>query len=365
MIGSGDANCLLRAAEVAESSRRLRRSPDGTDAGQALEHGGHSVELASELRFYLRQPESKSFDALKIEAREEATRLTKLWDRDGKPDLWFSYHPYYKAPDLMPRLTSAFAIPYVTAEASYSRRRNAGLWADTQALVARAIQQAALNICFTQRDRQGLTDAIPDAALGMLLPFIDTSVFRETPARGCPTRLVTVAMMRAGDKVESYRMLAQALGSIGHLRWTMSVVGDGPARDEVKAQFAGLPADRVEWLGAIEPAAVPDVLYSGGITSPDYGEAYGVAYLEAQAAGLPVVAQEIAGVPEVVRDGQTGFLTPPGDVAAFASAIERLLARNDERTIMAAEARRFVLEERSLGGAAARLAELLPKIPVS
>ncbi|WP_136617144.1 MULTISPECIES: glycosyltransferase family 4 protein [Mesorhizobium] len=334
---------------------------------KALEHGGHSVELASELRFYLRQPEPKSFDALKIEAQEEAARLTKLWDRDGKPDLWFSYHPYYKAPDLIgPELASAFAVPYVTAEASYSRRRNAGLWADTQALVVRAIEQAALNICFTQRDRQGLTDAAPDAAFGMLSPFIDTSVFREMPARGCPTRLVTVAMMRPGDKVESYRMLAQALGSIGHLPWTMSVVGDGPARDEVKAQFAGLPADRIEWLGAIEPAAVPDVLYTGGIyVWPGYGEAYGVAYLEAQAAGLPVVAQDIAGVPEVVRDGQTGFLTQPGDVAAFASAIERLLARNDERTIMAVEARRFVLDERSLGGAAARLAELFAKIPVS
>ncbi|TIV12799.1 MAG: glycosyltransferase family 4 protein, partial [Mesorhizobium sp.] len=68
---------------------------------------------------------------------------------------------------------------------------------------------------------------------------------------------------------------------------------------------------------------------------------------------------------EVVRDGRTGFLTPPGDLTAFASAIERLLARNDERTVMAAEARRFILEERSLGAAAARLAELLAKIPVS
>jgi glycosyltransferase involved in cell wall biosynthesis len=334
---------------------------------KALEHAGHSVELASELRFYLRDPELKSFEALKIEARAEAARLTRLWDRDGKPDLWFTYHPYYKAPDLIgPGLASAFAVPYVTAEASYSRRRNSGLWADAQALVARAVAQAALNICFTQRDRQGLADAIPDAAFGMLSPFIDTSVFLETPARGCPTRLVTVAMMRQGDKVESYRMLAQALASIGHLSWTLSVVGDGPARDEVRAQFAGLPADRIEWFGAIEPAAVPHILRSGGIyVWPGYGEAYGVAYLEAQAAGLPVVAQDIAGVPEVVRDGQTGFLTPPGDVAAFASAIERLLARNDERTIMAAQARRFILDERSLGGAAAHLAELLAKVPVS
>ncbi|TIS82783.1 MAG: glycosyltransferase family 4 protein, partial [Mesorhizobium sp.] len=277
------------------------------------------------------------------------------------------YHLYYKAPDLIgPELASAFAIPYVTAEASYSKRRNVGFWADMQALVARAVEQAALNICFTQRDCRGLTDALPDAVFGMLSPFIDTSVFRELPARGCPTRLVTVAMMRPGDKVDSYRMLAHALAPIGHLPWTMSVVGDGPAREEVKAQFAGLPADRIEWLGAIEPAAVPDVLYSGGIyVWPGCGEAYGVAYLEAQAAGLPVVAQDIAGVPEVVRDGQTGFLTPPGDVAAFTSAIERLLVRDDERTAMAGNARRFILEERSLATAAARLSELLAKIAVA
>ncbi|RWB57192.1 glycosyltransferase family 4 protein [Mesorhizobium sp.] len=347
---------------VASGDRQMART-----LVKALEHGGHSVELASELRFYLREPEPRSFDALKIAAREETARLTRLWDRDGKPDLWFTYHPYYKAPDLIgPELGSTFAVPYATAEASYSRRRNAGLWADTQALVARAVGQAALNICFTLRDRQGLADAIPGAAFGMLSPFIDTAAYREMPARGCPTRLVTVAMMRPGDKVESYRMLAQALGPIGHLPWTMSVVGDGPARDEVKAQFAGLPADRIQWLGAIEPAAVPDVLYGGGIyVWPGCGEAYGVAYLEAQAAGLPVVAQNIAGVPEVVRDGQTGILTPPGNVAAFTSAIERLLVRDAERTIMAAEARRFVLEERSLDAAAARLAALLAKIPVS
>ncbi|TIS63936.1 MAG: glycosyltransferase family 4 protein [Mesorhizobium sp.] len=347
---------------VASGDRQMART-----LIKALEHAGHSVELASELRFYLRQPEPKSFDALKLEAREETARLTRLWDRNGKPDLWFCYHPYYKAPDLIgPELAAAFAVPYVTAEASYSRRRNADLWADTQALVARAVEQAALNICFTQRDFQGLADAIPGAAFGVLSPFIETSVFREMPARGCPTRLVTVAMMRPGDKVDSYRMLAQVLGSIVHLSWTLSVVGDGPARDEVKAQFAGLPADRIEWLGAIEPAAVPDVLYSGGIyVWPGCGEAYGVAYLEAQAAGLPVVAQDIAGVPEAVRDGQTGILTPPGDVAAFASAIERLLVSDDERTIMAAEARRFILEERSLDAAAARLAELIAKIPVS
>ncbi|TGV66584.1 glycosyltransferase family 1 protein, partial [Mesorhizobium sp. M00.F.Ca.ET.149.01.1.1] len=60
---------------VASGDRQMARA-----LINALEHGGHSVELASELRFYLREPEPKSFDAPKIEAREEAARLTKLWD---------------------------------------------------------------------------------------------------------------------------------------------------------------------------------------------------------------------------------------------------------------------------------------------
>lgn len=334
---------------------------------KALRSYGHSVEIVSELRGFLREPVRENFDALRAEAREEITRLTELWARDGQPDLWFSYHPYYKAPDLIgPELASAFAIPYVTAEASYSNRRNTGLWAETQAQVARSVEQAALNICFTQRDRQGLADAIPDAALGMLAPFIDTSAFGKTPPPSASARLVTVAMMRPGDKLESYRMLAQALGLIRHLPWTLSVVGDGPARDEVAALFAGVPAERIEWLGAIEPTAVPEVLYGGGIYAwPGFGEAYGVAYLEAQAAGLPVVAQDIAGVPEVVKHGETGFLTPAGDVAAFAAAIERLLTREDEGIVMARAARRFVLNERSLDTAATRLADLLAKVPSS
>ncbi len=66
----------------------------------------------------------------------EISRLSTLWASKGKPDLWFCYHPYYKAPDLIgPKLASAFAIPYVTAEASYSSRRNIGVWAETQASV--------------------------------------------------------------------------------------------------------------------------------------------------------------------------------------------------------------------------------------
>lgn len=336
---------------------------------KALERCGHTIQIASELRSYELGPEPEHYAATKLAAESEIARLTRLWVRDGKPDLWFCYHPYYKAPDLIgPGLASAFSLPYVTAEASYSARRNIGLWAETQSLVADAVNQAALNICFTQRDRHGLSLVAPGTTLAMLPPFIDTSPFMDRPLAlaSRPSRLVTVAMMRPGDKFKSYRMLARALDLIGHVPWTLSIVGDGPGRDEVMGEFVGLPPERVEWHGQVQPAAIPGILSSGWIyVWPGCGEAYGLAYLEAQAAALPVVAQNIAGVPEVVRDGQTGLLTPPGDVPALASAIERLLTHDDERTRMAEAARQFVLDERSLDAAAARLAEILPKVPAS
>ncbi|KXF74921.1 glycosyl transferase [Paramesorhizobium deserti] len=331
---------------------------------RALKQGGHGVELASALSTYQRDPDQHRFAAIEAEAAGEAARLTALWKREGAPDLWFTYHPYYKAPDLLgPGMAAAFGIPYVTAEASYSRRRDEGLWAKTQASVARSVSQAALNICFTRRDRDGLADAVPDAFLGLLPPFIDASGFPEKPGAD-PSRLVCTAMMRSGDKFESYRMLAGALDRLRHLSWSLSVVGDGPVRAEVTALFAGFPRERIEWHGRVEPAAVADILAGGGIyVWPGCGEAYGLAYLEAQAAGLPVVAQHVAGVPEVVVDGRTGLLTLPDDIGAFASAIERLLMNERERQTMSDAARRFVHGERSLEAAAARLFAMLPKVP--
>lgn len=327
----------------------------------ALELAGHDVTTVSELRSFAGHPEADRYAKISADAGAEISRLSALWKSTGKPDLWFSYHPYYKAPDLIgPTMASAFAIPYVTAEASYSVRRDVGAWTEMQALVADAVRNASLNICFTRRDREGLAKIAPEAPFAMLPPFVDSSFF-AAPLRADSSRLVAVAMMRPGDKLDSYRMLARSLERLADTPWTLSVVGDGPSRAEVISEFAGLPEKRIEWLGKKEPGEIPELLAGGGIyVWPGCGEAYGLAYLEAQAAGLPVIAQDTAGVPEVVRNGQTGILTPPGDVEAFASAIAHLLADDDRRRAMGEIARRFVFQERSLEAAAAQLDAILP-----
>ncbi|WP_017996806.1 glycosyltransferase family 4 protein [Rhizobium leguminosarum] len=325
---------------------------------RALELGGHQVDIASEFRTYASTPQAAA--ALEPAIGAELERLRLRWKSAPRPDLWFCYHPYYKSPDPFgPAISAEFAIPYVTAEASYAAKRDRTGWAASQKLVGEAIMGAAVNISFTGRDQDGLAAAFAQARLARLNPFIDTAMFEKVSPAPDPRRLMTVAMMRAGDKMDSYVMLANALRLIEDRPWTLAVIGDGPMRQEVQVLFADFPG-RIEWLGERNAIEIAELLGRGGLyVWPGCGEAYGLAYLEAQAAGLPVVAQETAGVPAVVEAGVTGLLTPEGDFAGYAEAVAALLDDGQRRDAMGQAARRLVLGQRSLAMAAQRLDGIL------
>ncbi|WP_299479994.1 glycosyltransferase family 4 protein [Cypionkella sp.] len=332
---------------------------------QCLRQAGHHVTLVSDLRAYLGNPQDQAgWAKLRIDAEQEANRIGTLWTKHGPPDLWLCYHPYYKAPDLLgPDLARRFALPYVTVEASLSARRNIGIWAEMQAEVMAAVQQAKLNLCLTARDAAGLQDAASMAQLARFPPFIETESFSAPPIPQSG-HLVTVAMMRAGDKADSYLRLAATLALLpAHLDWHVSIIGNGPLMAQVQAMFAALPQDRILWLGEQSRPQIAAVLARASVyVWPGCGEAYGLAYLEAQAAGVPVVAQRVAGVPEVVADGVTGFLTGPGDDAAAAAAITRLLENPEMQREMGRAARLRVLTDHSIEGAARRLKDLLQTV---
>jgi glycosyltransferase involved in cell wall biosynthesis len=330
----------------------------------ALRSSGHDVEIISELRSFSGSSAPGAHDEARQAAEVEIARISGTWSSGSAPDLWFCYHPYYKAPDFIgPILSRRFRLHYVTAEASWSRRRAVGGWRDSQVFIEEAVRHAALNICFREKDQAGLWSIAPEAKFAMLDPFIDVGPFRSVVPELTGRRIVTVAMMRPGDKLDSYRLLARALERIVHLQWTLSIAGDGPCRNDLRSEFARLDPLRIEWLGEKTPAEMPEVYGKGCLYAwPGFGEAYGLAYLEAQAAGLPVVAQATDGVPNVVHDGRTGLLTDAGDALAFADALARLLEDPRLRRSMSAEARRFVIEERSFEVAATRLAAMLQAI---
>lgn len=321
---------------------------------KALMAAGHRVELVSELRSFTREPGGHAVLEPAIAAEQE--RIRALWSGDGRPDLWFTYHVYYKAPDFLgPGLSAEASIPYVTMEASWSRRRNDEGWGAAQDQVMEAVRAACLNICLTERDEAGLQAALPQARTVRLAPFIDAPDLLEIAPAPEPGRLLAVAMMRPGDKLESYRQLAEAFRSIRQ-PFTLEVAGDGPCRAEVEAMLHAAAPGRVHLAGALDRQSLAESLRRASVLVwPGIGEAYGMAYLEAAAAAVPVIAFRNAGVPEVVQDGISGLLVPSGDAPAFGAAIDRLLADRALRDRLSAGGRQMILSGRGIEQAAARL----------
>ncbi len=331
---------------------------------RALQQAGYGVQLASELRVYLRDPDDvATYKGLLASAEAERQRIEARWRTAGPPDLWICYHPYHKSPDLLgPALCRTHNVPWITVEASQSRRKSVGCWADFRERALDAVLGAKVNIALTQRDKAGLLLIYPDLKIEYFGPFLDAGSLLQIAPAPRPNHLVTVAMMREGDKSDSYAILAKALGRLNDTDWHLTVVGDGPASERVQAMFRGLPGCRITWAGELRPEDVADVLSRGAVYAwPGNGEAFGLAYLEAQAAGLPVVAQNTAGVPEVVSDAATGFLTPEGDVDSFADAIRVLLADDALRRRLGAAAREKVRSEHSIEKASERLDAILQR----
>jgi glycosyltransferase involved in cell wall biosynthesis len=116
------------------------------------------------------------------------------------------------------------------------------------------------------------------------------------------------------------------------------VAGDGPLRSLVPGA-----------LGLLPHAAL-DVLYARAavVVLPSYSEGLPLAVVEAMAHGRPVVASAVGGIPDLVVDGETGFLVPPGDAVALRAAIEKLLADSALRKRMGAAGRERIIELCSL-----------------
>ncbi len=329
-----------------------------------LERAGHKVDVMSQLRAYSPDPDDTAHWArLRSAAEGERQRLTALW-QGAAPDLVFCYHPYYKSPDLVGLpLSRQFALPYLTCESSYSARRNRGVWSAMQEIARDGVRHAAMNLCISARDEEGLRTAAPDAKLTRLPPFIDPSGFDAVPTPE-PGHIVTVAMMRSGDKYESYRNIAEALALLpAGLEWHLSVAGDGPARDAIRGLFASLPPERLTWLGTLPAPEVSALLARGSVFLwPGCGEAYGLVYLEAQAAGVPVVALRVAGVPEVVSEVAGGTLVAGGNPAALTDAVANLLRQPDLAARLGAAARARVRTRHSIDAATTELAAVIQTV---
>ncbi|MEM9224037.1 MAG: glycosyltransferase family 4 protein, partial [Pseudomonadota bacterium] len=261
----------------------------------------------------------------------------------------------HKGPDLIgPRISRAFDIPYAIVEASRAQKRADGPWARGFFLADEALQAAHALGVVTRRDRPALEAFAPEAIVPFP-PFVDTTPFQRL-STGDGHHVVCAGMMRPGRKAESFRILADVFRIIRAERpdTRFTVAGDGEARGELEPLF---PPGTFTGLLAQDQLAH---LFSRSdiFVWPAIDEPFGFVFLEAQAAGLPVVGGAARGVFDVVQDGKTGLLAEPTDAPALARATLSLLSDQDQRRAMASAARSFA-GENDLQAGAARLGALL------
>jgi glycogen(starch) synthase len=163
--------------------------------------------------------------------------------------------------------------------------------------------------------------------------------FTAAPTGGAG--IVFVGRLHAQKGVDTLVRAAALLPGV-----PVTLAGDGPERAAVEllARQLGV-TDRVRVTGFRPHREVPALLAGADVVVlPSRYEELGTALVEAMAAGRPVVASAVGGIPELVRDGVDGLLVPPGDPAALAGAIEKLLADPDLAATLGASGRARVAE---------------------
>ncbi len=146
--------------------------------------------------------------------------------------------------------------------------------------------------------------------------------------------------------VKGHRYLIEAAAAVMKTdpRVHLVLVGEGELRDEISAQAARLGVSaRLHLLGARTDSAQLAAAFDLVVLASLH-EGLPNAVMEAMVAGSPVVATAVGGVPELIRDGETGYLLPPADAEALARRIEFALSQSERSDLIAMAGRRFVIE---------------------
>lgn len=199
---------------------------------------------------------------------------------------------------------------------------------------------------------QALKAGFPESKIRKHFIGVDTNAFKPANGQNTQPNLLHVARL-VEKKGTNYliRAFAQVVKHIPEAR--LNILGGGPLLESLQKLAAELGVDdRVSFLGVQPHAEVRrQLMESSALVLPSVtaangdAEGLGMVLLEAAAMGVPTVATRHGGIPEAVRDGQTGILVPERDVPALADAMFSLLRDQGLRARMGIQARQMVEQE--------------------
>jgi glycosyltransferase involved in cell wall biosynthesis len=182
---------------------------------------------------------------------------------------------------------------------------------------------------------------VPRESVTVIYPGIDTVAY--TPAPGTRAAAPLFAYLGRLKRYKGVELIVRAFARLQHPAARLEIAGTGDHRPALERLVASLDlADRVRFLGFVsEDDKVALLRRAWGLCFTSPKEGWGITNLEAAACGTPVVASRSPGLRESVRDGETGFLVPHGDVPALASAMDRLAVAPELVASLGAAGRRF------------------------
>jgi len=288
--------------------------------------------------------------------------------------LWLTYHTYYKAPDLIgPAVCRRHRVPYFIFQGVYSTKRlrswrtRPGYFLNRQALCA-----ATHVFTNRQEDFVNVQRLLPAGRVSLVAPGIFPEQFAHNAQARAELRrrwqaagravILTAAMFRPDVKTEGLSWTIRSCGALARqgIRLLLVIAGDGKERQRLEELAAKELPDSVVFTGKIDRQAMHR-LYSAAdlFVFPGIRESLGMVFLEAQSCGLPVVAFRNGGIPEVVRDGETGILTEPFSLDGFTGAIRMLLTDGEQRRRMGQAAAAAIRETHDLGRNYRQVEEIL------
>lgn len=315
---------------------------------QALKYGNVQADLVSTLQTVDKKGDANTQARLFASAEAEASRLIEQ-GRTSDWQVWITYHSYYKAPDLVgPTVAAALNLPYFQIEATRARKRLTGPWAAFAHASETASDAADAIFHLTRRDAESLyAYRHANQKIIHLPPFLARSDLpTASPSNGA---MLSVGMLRHGDKFASYELIADALDLLETKDWRLVIAGDGPALNAVASLMSRF-GKQVELRGSLDAEALSAAYGEASLLFwPGVNEAFGVTYLEAQAAGLPVVAQHRPGVIDVLAPGS--YPLPEQGAEALTGEIELLLNDRCERIRRGQAARDYIASNHLIAGA--------------
>jgi glycosyltransferase involved in cell wall biosynthesis len=139
------------------------------------------------------------------------------------------------------------------------------------------------------------------------------------------------------------------------------ILGQGNEEKKLKAQSTCLNlCNRVQFLGFVPHTDMPRYLHVSDIfVRPSLSEGLGISFLEAMAAGIPVIATSVGGIPDFLVDGDTGFFCETNNPKSIAQKVEMLIKDRESRDHVVGQARKMVQERYSWGTVAARMRDIV------